>query len=72
VGQIGPQWLSEFGENDRFLTASCGIYTSHTLQLFLHILSEKDTKDGLKKLFEVRIKLDKMLKDKQFFKIHYA
>jgi hypothetical protein len=46
VGQIGPQWLWEFGENDRFLTASCGIYTSHTLQPFLHILSEKDTKVG--------------------------
>jgi hypothetical protein len=35
----------------------------HTLRLFLHFTLKKDAKDDLRKMPEVRIKLDKMHKD---------
>jgi hypothetical protein len=61
---VGIATLLEYNENFRFLTVSCGPYMSHTLQLFIHILPEKGHKGWfLRKLFEVRIKVDNMLKD---------
>jgi hypothetical protein len=44
-GRCGTNWptevvsiatLLEFDENDRFHTASCDLYMSHTLNLFTH------------------------------------
>jgi hypothetical protein len=68
-GGCGTNWptevveiaiLFEFDDNDRFFTASCDPYMGHTLRLFYTFHRKNDTKDGFK---EVRIKLDKMLKD---------
>jgi hypothetical protein len=48
----------EFDENDRFFTAACDPYMSHTLRRFF--FTQKYTKDVF---LEVRIKVNKMLKD---------
>jgi hypothetical protein len=44
--EMGIATLLEFGENDRFLTASCGPYMSHTLKLLYTFYLKRDTKDG--------------------------
>jgi hypothetical protein len=72
-GHCGINWptevvrtatLLEFYEKDRFLTASCGPYMSHSLKLFYTFhLKNKKKLWFLRKLFEVRIKLHKPLKD---------
>jgi hypothetical protein len=56
--------LFEFDENDRFFTIFCDPYMVHTFRLFLHISPYKGYKEWLlRKMSEVIIKLDKMLKD---------
>jgi hypothetical protein len=43
IEEVGIATLLEYDENDRFLTASCGPYLSHTLRFFLHIPPKKKT-----------------------------
>jgi hypothetical protein len=61
---VGIATLLEFDENNRFLTASCDPLMSHTFKPFYKFYLKK-RHNGLfsRKLFEVRIKLEKMLKD---------
>jgi hypothetical protein len=71
-GRRGTNWpteviamatLCELDENDRFFTAFCNPYIGHTFRLFSTFNSKKDTKYDLRKMPEVIIKLDKILKD---------
>jgi hypothetical protein len=56
--------LCEFDENDRFFTTFCDPYMGHTFRLFKHISPWKGYKEWLlRKMPEVIIKLDKILKD---------
>jgi hypothetical protein len=64
TGVVRIATLLEFDENYIFLTAFCSIFHESHPPTFLHILPEKRCKEWFsRKLFELKIKLDKMLKD---------
>ncbi len=60
--------LGESAENDRFFTSFCDPYMGHTFRLFYTVHPKKEYKEWLlRKIPEVKIKLDKRLNDQLFF-----
>jgi hypothetical protein len=56
--------LQEFVGNNRFLTPSCDPSMSHVLKLFTNFSLKRKHKEWfLRKIFDVSVELDKMLKD---------
>jgi hypothetical protein len=65
--RIGTQQVSDV--NARFFTTSCDPNMGHILGLFDTSCLKKAQNMILRKMLEIRIKQDKMLKDLLFFQI---